>query len=75
MDERDLSDFQQRQVRDLPHREELRAMGGELWPKARQGGPRLDGSSGDLGALSGKNVYATPESEMAWERSRTGKPA
>ena len=73
MDERDLSDYQQQQVRELPHRKELCALVGDLWPKALEGCVSLGGYSGHIGALSGKNVYATPETEMAWENIKDRK--
>ncbi|MEO6087964.1 MAG: DUF1963 domain-containing protein [Umezawaea sp.] len=67
MDESDLSDYQLDQVRELPHRKELLALVGDLWPKARQAEIRIGGYSGHIGGLAGKNVYATPETEMAWK--------
>ncbi|WP_330276440.1 YwqG family protein [Lentzea sp. NBC_00516] len=73
MDEEELSGYQRQQVLDLPHRSELVALVGRLWPKSGQGEIRLGGYSGHIGALSGKNVYATPEIEMAWKNIKDRK--
>lgn len=73
MDERDLSGYQQHQVRDLPHRKELVALVGALWPEGRQAEIRIGGYSGHTGGLSGKNLYATPETDMAWENIKDRK--
>jgi hypothetical protein len=67
MDELELSDYQLDQVRELPHRKELLALVGDLWPKAGQREIGIGGYSGHIGGLAGKNVYATPETEMAWK--------
>ncbi|WP_202970725.1 hypothetical protein [Saccharothrix sp. ALI-22-I] len=60
-------------MRDLPRRKELVALVGDLWPKDGQAEIRIGGYSGHIGGLSGKNVYATPETEMAWENIKDRK--
>ncbi|GGM88109.1 hypothetical protein GCM10011609_26070 [Lentzea pudingi] len=73
MDEQALSGYQQHQARDLPHRHELVALVGSLWPKGQQAEIRIGGYSGHTGGLSGKNVHATPEAGMAWENIKDRK--
>jgi uncharacterized protein DUF1963 len=73
MDELELSDYQLDQVRELPHRKELLALVGDLWPKTRRAEIRIGGYSGHIGGYLGKNVYATPETEMAWKNIEARK--
>ncbi|MDX8147418.1 hypothetical protein SK854_35280 [Lentzea sp. BCCO 10_0061] len=51
---------------ELPHRRELVALVGRLWPRVGQGEIRLGGCSGHIGALSG---MTRDEAMSAWRRN------
>jgi hypothetical protein len=62
-----LSDFQKRLTRDLPHRQELHALAGRLWPDATYAAFQFGGYTRDTGELYTDHLYTTPELTMAVE--------
>ncbi len=74
MNEQDLSDHQRRQAQELPHRKQLYALVAARWTMAQSGGIVLGGYSRTTGGLHGKNVYSTPESDMALENLKNRQP-
>jgi hypothetical protein len=63
----DLSDFQKQLTRDLPHRKELYALAGRLWPGATYAAFHFGGYSRDIGELYTGHLSTTPELTMAVE--------
>ncbi|ANZ41288.1 hypothetical protein BBK82_40290 [Lentzea guizhouensis] len=65
LNEPELSDYQRHRAEAVPNRLRLCALVEKLWPKTGYSDLRLGGYSGHIGGLHGKNVYGTPETEMA----------
>jgi len=67
-DEEDgLSDFQKRLARDLPHRKELHALAGRLWPNATYAAFHFGGYTRGTGELYTDHLSTTPELTIAVE--------
>jgi hypothetical protein len=64
-DEDDLSEFQQRVARALPHREQLRAVVDRLWPAGNSATVQFGGYSWGIGAMATDHLYESPELTMA----------
>jgi Domain of unknown function (DUF1963) len=64
-DEGQRSGDQEHLGRDLPHRRELCALVGELWPASHGADVYLGGYSMGIGELSTDYMYTTPETRMA----------
>jgi hypothetical protein len=71
-----LSDFQRHQARDLPHRKELYALAGRLWPDATYAAFQFGGYSTGIGEMYTDHLLTTPEVELAADnleaRQKTG---
>jgi hypothetical protein len=74
-DEAQLSAFQKRLARDLPHRRELCALVDRLWPAGTSATVQFGGYSWHTGGLSRDNLYDGPELTIAEERFRVGRKA
>ena len=70
-DEDNLSAFQQRVARDLPHREQLCAVVDRLWPEGNSATVQFGGYTWGIGAMATDHLYETPELTMAEQNVRT----
>lgn len=66
-DDDGLSEFQQHQARGLPHRKELCALAGRLWPDATYAAFQFGGYTSDIGEMYTEHLSTTPELAMAAE--------
>lgn len=65
LDADDLSEYQQEQARDLPHRRELCALAATIWPRGTYTAFRFGGYTDGIGAMYTDHLYETPELTMA----------
>ncbi|GAA3953842.1 hypothetical protein Aau02nite_75190 [Amorphoplanes auranticolor] len=69
-EEEDLSSFQKRLARDLPHRRELCALVDRLWPAGNSATFQFGGYSWNTGGISRGHLYDDPELTIAEENFR-----
>lgn len=74
-DEAELSSFQKRLARDLPHRRELCALVERLWPAGNSATFQFGGYSWNTGGISRGHLYDDPELTIAEENLRSRRKA